>query len=196
MREAIYDWMKNIAVFYIFVTAISHMVPGKGYDKYIRYFTGMLLLLLLALPVLRILQMDESMEGYVQRYLEEAVVREEENLAVLSSGELLEKGTSIQEEYFMEEYQKRELEEIRQTMETMGEEIISMQMAEGKLELVFEGEENQLRKEEILSELKRVYNLGEENIRIIFRKDGEEAVAGTASGGSASGSHYTAGETK
>lgn len=196
MRNAIYDWMKNIAVFYIFVTAVSHMIPGKEYDKYIRYFTGMLLLLLMSLPVLRLLEMDEGMQKCVRKYFEEAAVQEEKNLEILSSDELLERGTSFQEQYFTEEYQRRETEEIKRTIEAMGEEIISMQMAEGKLEFVLEGEGSLLRKEEILSELKRVYNLGEENIRIIFRENGEETVAGTASGGSASGSDYAAGETK
>ena len=42
------EWIQNIAVYLIISAAILHAVPENGYRKYIRFFTGLVLILLLA----------------------------------------------------------------------------------------------------------------------------------------------------
>ena len=61
MKEAIFDWIKNIAYYMILVSAFLHVVPDENYKKYIRLFTGMILILLLSSPVLQLfgVRMDE-----------------------------------------------------------------------------------------------------------------------------------------
>ena len=44
MKEEIYQWMKNLAVFYILFTAFLHLVPDKKYERYVRLFMGFLLI--------------------------------------------------------------------------------------------------------------------------------------------------------
>ncbi len=52
MIEAIYTWMKNIVFFLVIITAVLEVLPGTAYQKYIRFFTGLVLMMLLLTPVL------------------------------------------------------------------------------------------------------------------------------------------------
>ncbi len=52
MIEAIYTWMKNIVFYLVIVTAVLEVLPGTTYHKYIRFFTGLILMLLLLTPFL------------------------------------------------------------------------------------------------------------------------------------------------
>ena len=41
MREDIYQWMKSLAVFYLFFTAVLQLVPDRKYERYVRSFMGL-----------------------------------------------------------------------------------------------------------------------------------------------------------
>ena len=56
MQDAIYSWVKGIAVFYIFLTMLLHLVPTERYQRYIRFFMGLLLIVLVMSPVLSVLK--------------------------------------------------------------------------------------------------------------------------------------------
>ncbi len=53
--EAIYGWVKNIVVFYILMTAVLHLLPKSSYQKYVRFFGGLLLVVMLLTPLLEFL---------------------------------------------------------------------------------------------------------------------------------------------
>ena len=55
MKEAIYNWIRYLAVFYILLTMILHLVPTEKYQRYVRLFMGLLLITMLLTPVLDIL---------------------------------------------------------------------------------------------------------------------------------------------
>ncbi len=84
MKEAIYNWLEQLACYLILVTAVLHELPDSGYKKYIRFFTGLILVLLLASPVLQLFQTD------VDRWMNDP----EENYR-----EWTEKMEDIQEEF-------------------------------------------------------------------------------------------------
>lgn len=58
MLDQICEWFRNIAVFLVVITAVMHAVPGKDYVKYIRFFSGLILILLLFTPVLKLFGME------------------------------------------------------------------------------------------------------------------------------------------
>lgn len=60
MREILFDWVENIAYYMIMVTAFMHVIPNGNYQKYIRLFTGMILILLLGSPVLNMFGVDQE----------------------------------------------------------------------------------------------------------------------------------------
>ncbi len=53
--SVIYEWVKNIIVFYIIMTAVMHLLPKSNYQKYVRFFCGLLLIVMVLTPVLEIL---------------------------------------------------------------------------------------------------------------------------------------------
>ena len=52
MIDKIYEWVKNLSFYLVLVTALLQMLPDSDYRKYIRFFCGLLLTVLLAQPVL------------------------------------------------------------------------------------------------------------------------------------------------
>ena len=42
MKEELYLWIRNLAVFYIFFTAVLNLIPDQKYEKYVRFFMGLL----------------------------------------------------------------------------------------------------------------------------------------------------------
>ena len=71
MLAYIYEWMENIAVYLVLVVAVLHMVPNEEYKRYIRFFIGMILILLFASPVLKICGMSGFPKEEYQRQLKE-----------------------------------------------------------------------------------------------------------------------------
>ena len=39
-----YQWLQNIAFYLILITAIIQIIPNHSYKKYIRFFTGLILI--------------------------------------------------------------------------------------------------------------------------------------------------------
>ena len=66
MRETIYEWMKNLAVLDLFFTAVMNFLPDGKYNKYIRHFLGLLLILLLITPILQMCIRDRY-RGYKEK---------------------------------------------------------------------------------------------------------------------------------
>ena len=58
MLEEIYRWLQNISVYLIVMAAVMHAIPGKDYGKYIRFFSGLVLILLLSAPLLKLAGME------------------------------------------------------------------------------------------------------------------------------------------
>lgn len=58
MFDYLYDWIQNIAFYLVLVTAVLHSVPDKKYMKYIRFFTGLVLILMILTPVFQIFGTD------------------------------------------------------------------------------------------------------------------------------------------
>lgn len=52
MFQQVYGWIQDITVCLIVTAAVLYAVPGKDYGKYIRFFSGLILILLLAGPIL------------------------------------------------------------------------------------------------------------------------------------------------
>ena len=60
MLDFIYEWIQNIAFYLILITVLLHMLPDSDYKKYIRFFTGLILILLLITPVLKLLHIEDA----------------------------------------------------------------------------------------------------------------------------------------
>ena len=60
MKEAFYQWVKTLAVFYILFSAVLHLIPDPKYERYIRSFMGLLLIYILCTPVFAVLEGERT----------------------------------------------------------------------------------------------------------------------------------------
>lgn len=86
MIQLVYRWMQNLAVYMILVTAFLQALPENSYRKYVRFFCGLLLTVLLAQPVLDLMEAGQVTERYRMAEYEQ-MIKEMEYAA-----DLLEKG--------------------------------------------------------------------------------------------------------
>lgn len=84
MKEAIYSWIKCLAIFYILLTMLLHLVPTEKYQRYVRFFMGLVLMVMLVTPVLSLLeksrQLPDSFSGLYQQNEQKRMELEMENL--------------------------------------------------------------------------------------------------------------------
>lgn len=63
----IYNWVKNLVCFYLLLTVVQHLLPQKNYQKYVRFFSGMLLTILVVSPVLSLLGSEELLRQKISQ---------------------------------------------------------------------------------------------------------------------------------
>lgn len=59
MLDSIYEWIQNIAFYLVLVSAFMEVIPADGYKKYIRFFAGMVMILLTMTPLLKLSGMED-----------------------------------------------------------------------------------------------------------------------------------------
>ncbi|MDE6960276.1 MAG: stage III sporulation protein AF [Lachnospiraceae bacterium] len=59
----ILDMVRYVAVFYLLEQMVLNLLPGKIYERYVRFYLGLLLVLLLLQPVLEIFRLTEQMDA-------------------------------------------------------------------------------------------------------------------------------------
>ena len=117
MKEELYLWIRNLAVFYIFFTAVLNLIPDRQYEKYVRFFMGLLLIFMMSTPMFSILgKGPELTESFLNNFSEEnkeKELREFQNLQKV----YLEKGCELELE-----------QKIRETLEKRGIEIYKIKV--------------------------------------------------------------------
>lgn len=63
MFQYICDWMQRIAYYLVVVTAILYMIPEEEYRRFVRFFTGLILVLLMVGPLLRLFDGNIDLSG-------------------------------------------------------------------------------------------------------------------------------------
>ena len=127
MKEAIYSWIKCLAIFYILLTMLIHLVPTGKYQRYVRFFMGLLLIFMMSTPIFSILgKGSELTESFLDNFSEEN--REKE----------LREFQNIQKVYLEKGYELELEQKIRETLEKRGIEIY-------KIKVNIEGEETQVK---------------------------------------------------
>lgn len=177
--EALVEWVKNIAIFYIIASLIMHIIPGKSYIQYIKVFLGIVTIILLIKPIGELFLLEDKFQGNLQEKLN--IQMEDELLRdLMLVGE-------YQKEAVVGEYIEEIKNSIKEYVEGMGvvykDCIVNLNLDENnenyakieKIELFIsipniEGEEYLSKKGfyeiEIKKYLANFYNLYERNINI------------------------------
>lgn len=61
----IYEWVRNIVIYLILNTIIMNLLGNSSYKKYISIVSGMILLLIVISPFMKLLKMDEIFDYYL-----------------------------------------------------------------------------------------------------------------------------------
>ncbi|MDO4313275.1 MAG: stage III sporulation protein AF [Eubacteriales bacterium] len=106
MLDYLYEWIRQIAYYMVLVTVVMQVVAGHSYRKYIRLFTGVILVLMILAPVLRIFESrkqdvalwaDYEYEAAAER-IEEKIQEMEQAVNIAESEELSDVGTMKESE--------------------------------------------------------------------------------------------------
>ncbi len=65
MFDFIYEWIQNITFYLVLVTAVLHVVPNQSYRKYIRFFTGLVLILMIMGPILKVFGTEVRIQEFI-----------------------------------------------------------------------------------------------------------------------------------
>lgn len=90
MFDYVYEWLKNLTTYTVLVAVVMQLLPSEEYRKYIRFFCGMVLIVMLMTPLFQVLGIREDFEEIYHSREYEQVVRELEEageLAVKEVGE-------------------------------------------------------------------------------------------------------------
>ncbi|MBE5933341.1 MAG: hypothetical protein E7263_07980 [Lachnospiraceae bacterium] len=159
----LYGWMKSLIIYLIFAGAIINMSPSGNYKKYIRFFTGIVAIIILMKPISYIFSFDESKLYYGFNGIDK--------LEEIS-------GEDINYETIMDYYDLSITESIRMELTDRGFNVEAVEVVtdrDDKLlscrvcisknsELDFEFEENNIKKY-----VNEVYNLSFDNIYVVRR---------------------------
>lgn len=174
MSEEIYKWVKNLAVFYILFTALLHLVPSEKYERYVRFFMGLLLIFMLSTPLFTILgKSGELIETFQVNYQIETAVREQQEKS------------NLQKYYLEKGYELQIKEKILDEMENIGIQIenVDVNISEENLKVVLYLRENptQLQERRIADGLQTGCQIGEEQYQIKVTGHGMETVGSITS---------------
>jgi stage III sporulation protein AF len=66
IMEEIYSWIKNIVIYMIINTIIMNLLGNKSYKKYVSIVSGMILVLIVISPVIKLMDLDENLDYFLQ----------------------------------------------------------------------------------------------------------------------------------
>ena len=77
MFAFLYEWIRNVAFYIVIITAVIQILPNNTYKKYIHFFTGLVLILLLKMKEIE-KETEYLNEVRLEDYLEEENIEVEE----------------------------------------------------------------------------------------------------------------------
>jgi stage III sporulation protein AF len=60
----IYSWVKNIVIFLVLTTIVTNLLGKSSYKKYVNLISGIILVILVISPLLKLFQLDKTLDYY------------------------------------------------------------------------------------------------------------------------------------
>jgi stage III sporulation protein AF len=64
--EEIYGWIKNIVIYMIINNIIMNLLGNKSYKKYVSIISGMILVLIVISPLIKLMKLDENLDYFLE----------------------------------------------------------------------------------------------------------------------------------
>ena len=183
---AVYEWIRNLTAFFLFLSVMENLLPGQKYGKYIRLFAGMVLILLAVEPFTSGFNLDEVLA----RSYEDLVIRGE-------AGELKEQlGATEQKRLgqILSQYEEAVGRDVRELAQSCGLTVMDCRVRiEGdedspefgtvrEIAAVLPAQSAQAEKEKLSNRIQEYYGLEEQYVEIEIAA-GERPVDLSADGG-------------
>lgn len=112
MIAGIMELVKSLVFYLIFVTLVNHLIGESVYSRYVKFFLGLLLMLLLITPLQRVFSSDENLEYYLNWNMFKAQMED--------ADVYLEEADQSRDALFMSEYEAALKEQIKEEVEAAG----------------------------------------------------------------------------
>ena len=167
---AVYEWIRNLTAFFLFLSVMENLLPGQKYGKYIRLFAGMVLILLAVEPFTSGFNLDEVLA----RSYEDLVIRGE-------AGELKEQlGATEQKRLgqILSQYEEAVGRDVRELAQSCGLTVMDCRVRiEGdedspefgtvrEIAAVLSAQSAQAEKEKLSNRIQEYYGLEEQYVEI------------------------------
>lgn len=63
MKAFLYGWIRDIAFYTILMTVVLHLLPEENQKKYVRFFMGIVLMLVVLSPLLSAAGLSDTLDG-------------------------------------------------------------------------------------------------------------------------------------
>lgn len=70
--DVLLGMVRNVCAFVLLTTVVNNLMQGSVYRKYIRFFVGIVMLILVINPIMSLLSMDVSFQDNISKYIEDA----------------------------------------------------------------------------------------------------------------------------
>lgn len=109
MKELLFGWIQDIAFYTLLMVVVLHVLPEKNQRKYLQFFMGIVLMILVMSPFLSVFGLERQLD---ENYARQTYDRELQDF--------LEKQEAIEEEY--QRHLEEKLYEARDEAESLKEE--------------------------------------------------------------------------
>lgn len=90
MLVYLYEWVENIAVYFVILNIAVQMLPNNSYKKYIQFFTGLILIIMLSGPILKLFNAEQEFCNFYKSAEYQQKVREIEEATKYLEGLTIE----------------------------------------------------------------------------------------------------------
>lgn len=117
MSSGIKEWIYNIILFVMFSSLLLQLSAAKKYDKYIKFFTGLILVIVVILPIAKLSGSDKILE---MNYLNECFMQAADDAA-----EEMENLEQVQSETISQSYEKNIQISIESIVNSYGYDLVN-----------------------------------------------------------------------
>lgn len=62
----LYQWVENVAFYLLIFTVAMQLIPNKSYKNYIQFFSGLILIIMMAGPILDLFGMKQEFTSFFE----------------------------------------------------------------------------------------------------------------------------------
>lgn len=85
MFQYLYDWIADVTFYLVIFTALMQLLPNGTYHKYVRFFTGLIMILLVLTPAIKVVGMENTFQALYEEFQTELEEKEMQDLELFEN---------------------------------------------------------------------------------------------------------------